>query len=214
MGGAGRGSGTEEDRPRNPAAGGELAQVRLVAVDPQRQRFRAVDILFDDRRPVVVEIPGQFRLYACVFERDAAGQDEGTAIATLPLVMNHRRHQPQHAAGALELRQRRPVGVEPVEYLGMDGIGILDALFVVGLAALGGKLLLLRAVQVGEPARHHIAGRELRGIDKGLKQTPPHDPEALLGTGRPPGSLDATNHVAQPLQGVAAALAPTSASSA
>ena len=34
MGGAGRGCGTEEDRPRHAAAGGELAQVRLVAVDP------------------------------------------------------------------------------------------------------------------------------------------------------------------------------------
>ena len=70
-----------------------------------------------------VEIPGQLGLYARVVHRDAAGHDEGTAISSLPLVMNHRRHQAQHAAGTLELRQRGPVRVEPIEYLGMDGIG-------------------------------------------------------------------------------------------
>ena len=200
VGGSGSGGGTEENRPRNAATGGELSQVRLVAVDPQRQRVRAVDILLDDRRPVVVEVPGQLRLYARVFERDAAGQDEGTAITSLPLVVNHRRHQPQHAARALELRQRRPVGVQPIEHLRVNGIRFLDPLLVVGLPALGGEFLLLRAVQVGEAARHHVASRELRGI-QGLKQPAPHDPKALLGARRAPGSLDPTNHVTQTAAG-------------
>jgi hypothetical protein len=48
-------------------------------------------------------------------------------------------HEEEDAAGALELDQGGPVGVEAVEDLGVDGVGGLDAFLVVGVAALGGN---------------------------------------------------------------------------
>ena len=121
--------------------------------------------------------------------------------------MDHRRHQAQHAAGALELHQRGPVGVEPVEDLRVDRVGRLDPLLVVGVAALGRELLVLRAVEIGERARHHVAVLELRRIDQRLEQPPAHDLEALLGARRPPRRLHPPDDVAQPVERLAPALA-------
>ena len=150
------------DRPRHAPARRELAQVGDLAVEPQRQRVGAVHVLLDHRHPVVREVAGQLELHARVVDRDVRRQDERVLVALLPQAVDHRRHQAQHAAGALELHQRRPVGVEPVEDLRVDRVGRLDALLVVGVAALGRELLVLRPVEVGEGARHHVAVLELR----------------------------------------------------
>jgi hypothetical protein len=48
-------------------------------------------------------------------------------------------HQAQHAARALEALQRGPVLVEPVEELGVDGIGGPHALQVVALGDADGN---------------------------------------------------------------------------
>ena len=115
-----------------------------------------------------------------------AGQDQRIAVALLPQAVDHRRHQAQHAARALEFHQRGPVGVQPVEDFRMDRVGRLDALLVFGFAALRRKLGLLVTVKLGEGARHDVAILELRRVGQGLEQAPAHDLEALLGTGRPP----------------------------
>ena len=123
--GTGRWRRAEVDRSGHPPAGRELAQVAHRAVDPERQGLLAVDILLDDRHPVVRQVPRQLELHAGVVDSDVRGQDQGVPVALLPEAVNDRRHQPQHAAGALELHQRRPVAVEPVEHLEVDGIGRL-----------------------------------------------------------------------------------------
>ena len=135
-----------------------------------------------------------------------AGRISGLRSLLLPQAVDHRRHQPQHAARALELHQRRPVGVEPVEDLGVDRVGRLDALLVLGIAALGRELLVLRPVQVGERRADHVAVLELGRVDQRLEQPAPHDLEAFLGAGRPPRRLDAADHVAQPVERLAPAL--------
>ena len=81
---------------------------------------------------------------------DVGRQDQRVLVALLPEAVDDGGHQAQHAAGALELDQGGPVGVEPVEDLRVDGVGRLDALLVVGVAALGRELLVLGAVEVGE----------------------------------------------------------------
>ncbi len=152
-----RGRGAEVDRARHPPGRVQLAEVRLVGVDPQRQRVRPVHVLLDDRRPVVRQVARQLGLDPRVVDRDGRGQDQRVAVALLPQGMDHRRHQAQHAAGALELHQRGPVRVEPVEDLGVDRVGGHDPLLVVGVAALGRELGALRAVEVGEGAGGHVA---------------------------------------------------------
>ena len=80
-------------------------------------------------------------------------------------------------------------------------------LLVIGVAALGRELLVLRPVEVREGPRHHVAVLELRRIGQRLEQPPPHDLEALLGAGRTPRRLDAADHIAQPIERLAPALA-------
>ena len=66
---------------------------------------------------------------------------------------------------------------------------------------------MLRPVEVGEGARHHVAILELRSIGQRLEQPPAHDLEALLGAGRPPRGFDTAHDVAQPVERLAPALA-------
>ena len=190
----------EVDRPRHPPAGRELAQVAHRAVDPQRQGLLPVDVLLDDRHPVVRQVARQLELHARVVDGDVRGQDQGVPVALLPQAVDDRRHQPQHAARALELHQRRPVAVEPVEHLGVDGIGRPDALLVVGVPALGRKLLVLRPVVVRERAGHDVPVLVLHLIGERLEQPSPDDLEALLGAGRPPRRFDPPDDVPQPVE--------------
>ena len=203
--GRGRGRRAEVDRARHPPRGVQLAEVGLLGVDLERQRVRPVHVLLDDRRPVVREVARQLGLHARVVDRDRRGQDQRVAVALLPQAVDHRRHQAQHAARALELHQRGPVAVEPVEDLGVDRVGGLDALLVVAVPALGRELGSLRAIEVGEGARGHVA--LLEGVRPGerLEQPPPHDLEAFLGRRRPPRRLHPPDHVAQPVQRLAPA---------
>ena len=134
-----RGRGPEVDRSRHPSGSGELAEVRDLAVEPQRQRAGPVHVLLEDRHPVVGEISGQLELHPRVVDCDVRRQDQRIAVALLPQAVNDGRHQPQHAARALELHQRRPVRVQAVEDLGMDRIGGLDPLLVIDVPTLGGN---------------------------------------------------------------------------
>ena len=133
----------EVDGARDAPAGRVLAEVRHFAVDSQRQRLRAVDVPVDDRPPVVGQIAGQLGLHLLFVDRHVGREDERVAVAPLPEAVNDRRHEPQHAAGPLESHQRRPVRVQAVEDLRVDGVCSRDALLIVGVAALGRELLVV-----------------------------------------------------------------------
>jgi len=171
------------------------------------KRADPVDVLLDHRHPVVREVARQLRLHARLVDGDVGRHDEGVAVALLPQRVDHGRHQAQDAARALELEQRRPVGVEAVEDLRVDRVRCLDALLVVGVGALRRKLLVLHPVEVGERPRHHVPVLEVRRVGHRLEQPPPHDLETLLGGRRMPRRLDASHHVAQAVERLAASLA-------
>ena len=197
LGRSGRRRRAQIDRARHPPASRALPQVRHLAVDPQRKGLGAIHVLLDHRHPVVGQVAGQLELHPRIVDRQVGGQDDGVAVPLLPEAVDDRRHQSQHAAGPLERHQRRPVGVEPVEDLRMDRISGDYALFVVGVAALGGELLVLATVELGERSGHHVTILELGRIGKGLEQPPPHDLEPLFGAGRPPGGFDPPDDVSQ-----------------
>ena len=128
-------------------------------------------------------------------------------IATFPKTVNYRRHQPQHAAGALELGERGPIGIQPVENLRMNRVGRLNAPLVVHRAALRRELDSLRTVQVGEGAGGDVALLEGVRPAERFEQPPPHDLEAFLGACRPPRGFDPGDDIAQPFQRLAPAQA-------
>ena len=135
-----------------------------------------------------------------------AGRIQRIAVALLPQAVNHGRHQPQHAARALELHQGRPVRVQAVEDLGMDRIGGFDPLFVVDVPTLRRKLLVLGPIELRKCPRDHVPVLELRRVRERLEEPSPHDFEAFLGTCRPPGRLDASDDVPQAIERLAPAL--------
>ena len=145
---------------------------------------------------MVGEVAGQFELYTRLVDGHVGGHDQRVAVALLPEAVDNCRHQAQHATGALKLDERRPVGVEAVEDLGVDGVGGLEALLVAAVATLGGELLLLGAVEIGEGTGDDVAILELAIFNEGLEEAAAHDLEALLGAGWPPRGLDAPDDVA------------------
>jgi hypothetical protein len=177
--------GAQIDRACDAPGSGQFAEVRHFGVDPQRQRVRAVDILLDDWRPIIGEVPRQFELHARVVDRDRRGQNQRAAVALFPEAMDHRRHQAQHATRALELHQRRPVAVEPVEDFGVDRESGLDAPLVIACAAVWREFGRLRAVEIREGARRQVALLVEIARDR-LEQAPPHDLETFLRRCRPP----------------------------
>ena len=64
-----------------------------------------------------------------------SGHDRFRPVAR-PEIVDHRRHQAQHLARALEAFERRPVVVEPLEHLRVDRIARLQALRAARLPAL------------------------------------------------------------------------------
>ena len=87
---------------------------------------------------------------AAVAERDRAGHDQRRLVLADPQRVDDGVHQPQHTAGALEPLQARPVLVEPVEQLGVDRVGLLDPVLVVGVARLARELVGVLAVELDE----------------------------------------------------------------
>jgi hypothetical protein len=56
-------------------------------------------------------------------------------------------HQAQDAARALEALEARPVLVEAVEQLGVDRVGLLDAVLVVAIARLAREVVGMAVVE-------------------------------------------------------------------
>ena len=104
-----------------------------------------------------------------------------------------------------------PVGVEAVKHFRVDRVRRAQALLVVRVAALGRELLVLRAVEIGKGPCHHVAVLELRRISQGLEEPP----RTISNPPRrwPAGGLDTPDHIAQPVERFASALATTSTSS-
>ena len=83
-----------------------------------------------------------------------AGMISGVGVAGLPQRVDDGAHQPQHAAGALEPLQRRPVLVQPVEQLRMQRVSVPDPLLVLRLGDPRGELAPVLGIELGERARH------------------------------------------------------------
>ena len=89
----------------------------------------------------------------------------------------------------------------------MNGVGVAHPPFVVALFALSRKLLPLDAVHLREGANHRISLNKQFRVSGSLKQPPPHNFEALFGTGRTPRRLDPPDRILEPIDRFFAAIA-------
>src|SRR5579883_3585379 len=89
----------------------------------------------------------------------------------------------------------------------MDGIGMTNAPFVIGLTTDGGKFLRLAAVEFDEGSSDGIARDKAGRVGDILEQATAHDLKALLGIGRSPGRLDAPKDTLESFGGFATAFA-------
>ena len=170
-----------------------------VTVDLPGTRVRAVDVGVDHRAPVVGQLAGEFTVDPVVHQRDRARQDQRRPVVALPQRRDHGCHEPQHATGALESIDGRPVLVEPVEDLGVDRVGGLDAFDVGDLGALGREVGALAAVQLAERLGSCVTIGDSVGIER-LEEPTTDDLEALVALGRLPLLGLASDDVGQAVQ--------------
>src|SRR5680860_803901 len=199
VGRAQRRCGAEEHRASHAPRGEVATQGRDLEVQPSRQRRRAVDVLVEDRSPVVVEVPDQLGPHHGVVQGHARRQDDRRLVVAHPQGVNDGRHQPQHATGPLEAFEGRPVVVEPVEQLRVDRVGRLQSLDVARLARVSREVGRVRPIEVRQRLRHLRARRFAFGSHR-LEQAAPHDLEALLRARRAPRRLHPTDHGLEPPQ--------------
>ena len=108
-------------------------------------------------------------------------------------------HQAQDAARALEALEARPVLVEAIEQLGMDRVGLLDAVLVAAVTRLARELVGVAVVHLDEAAGRRVDRRERVGVGRG--EQPLADDVVGLVRGRgPPLVSDAPHDVLQALE--------------
>ena len=194
------GSRPEENRAGHAPRSVQFAEVRVVGVDPERQRIRSVYIRFDDRNPVVRQVAGQFGAYAKVAHRNHGRQNKRVPVSRFPQRVDDRGHEAQDPAGTLEFEQGGPVAVEPVENFGVDGVRGLDTFFVLRVATFGRKFAALAAVQVCKGPRRYVPLLEGFRVAWRFEQAAAHDLKTFFGAGRAPYRRHAAYGAAQSVQ--------------
>ncbi len=173
-----------------------------LGVDLQRCGAFTVDVNVDDGLPVVREVLQQLAVDRRDVERHGAGHDQRPGVVRGPQRVDDGAHQPQHAAGALEALERRPVLVEPVEQLRVYRVGRLDPVFVGDLTALARELPSVLAVELHELASDSC-DVALGGGVRLDEQSPADDLKRLVRRGGPPLVSDTPNDVLQSLERLA-----------
>ena len=148
---------------------------------------RAVDVGVDDRLPRVLQVLRQLGVHRGGRRAGSTpGMISGDWSSPDPQRVDDGVHQPQHAARALEALEGRPVLVEAVEQLGVDRVGLLDAVLVAAVAGLAREVVGVRVVHLDEAAGRRADRRERVGV--GLRRT------AAAGRCGRPRSGDAGRH--------------------
>ncbi|OQB40778.1 MAG: hypothetical protein BWY09_00704 [Candidatus Hydrogenedentes bacterium ADurb.Bin179] len=102
--------------------------------------------------------------------------------------MDDRRHQAQDAAGPLETLQSRPILVQTVEHLGVDGIAGNHPFLILKLLCLQGEIALILIVHLAEPGTDLVAPIRVLAVKE---QAAAHNFKALAGRNRFPNRLHA-----------------------
>ena len=200
VGAAQGGGGAHEHGPRQSSGGVSTPVERRVRVDFSGDRAGAVDVGGDDRFPAVVEVLGEFGADPLVAEWDVSGHDERRLGALGPQCADDLVHQPQHAAGALEARQRGPVGVELVEQFGVHGVAVADPSFVVRGLDVFGELSGIGAVVLDHVLGDAGDGAECLAVGGG-EQATADDLERFVAVRGPPLVCDARDDPLEPGEG-------------
>ena len=128
-----------------------------------------------------------------------AGHDQRRLVLPDPQRVDDGVHQAQDAARALEALEARPVLVEAVEQLGVDRVGLLDAVLVAAVARLAREVVGVAVVHLDEAAGRRADRRERVGV--GRDEQPLADDVVRLVRGRgPPLVGDAPHDVLQALE--------------
>src|SRR5699024_7242718 len=134
---------------RSRRAQGERAvtERRAITVDTPRDSFLAVHVVLQDGIPAVREVLHQFTPDQCGAERDRTRADQRRRVLRGPELVDHRTHQAQYAARALELLESGPLGIEPVEQFRMHRIGGTDPGLVLSTRDVGRELARVLLVE-------------------------------------------------------------------
>ena len=155
----GAGRTAQEHGPRCTAAGLHAAEASVLVLDLGGLGAFTVHVAFEHRVPALRQVVDDLVAHIGVVQRQAARHDQRVVVAVLPQAVDHLGHHLQHATRALEVVQRGPVLVEPVEHFGVDGVGVDQALEVPALLCLLRKVIAVGGVEVREGVAHGFHGQ-------------------------------------------------------
>ena len=133
------------------------AEVGVVAVQLGGDGITPIHILGDDWLPLIVEKTHQLIAHIVVVDGHRAGHDQQIFAVAVPEAFDGECQQPQHTAGALEAIQGAPFLVEPVEQLGVNGIGRCELIAIAGFTRFSRELSFVHRIEIGEGTHHRIA---------------------------------------------------------
>ena len=109
-----------------------FSQRGTVRVDTLRGGANAVNVGVDDGFPLVFQVLGEVGIHPGGGQRHIAGQDQRRSIIIIdPEFVHDRRHEFEHATGALKPLQGGPVLIEPIQQFGVQRVGGPNAVFIV-----------------------------------------------------------------------------------
>lgn len=146
------GGGGEEDGAGHAGAG-VVAAESFGAVFFKLARLGvvvAVDVVVDDGVPGGGQHGDESAAAGGVVQGDVARHDEGFVVVVVPEVLDYGGHEFEDAAGLLEIGEGAPLGVELAEEFGVERVGVLELVAVVGGGGFGGEGVFVFAVPFGD----------------------------------------------------------------
>ena len=150
------------------------------------------------RPPVAGQQPGEFAGQLFIGQRQVAGQQQRRLIVVQAQAVDALRHQPQHGAGALKAGDGRPVFVEAVENLRVDGIAGFQQFQVVRFGHALGIFAAGVAIHPVKGFAHGVPGFRLAHF---LEEAAAHHFIGFVDGQRLPNRLDAPQQLRQLGQG-------------
>ena len=191
----------QKHRARHAPGRLHAAKAGVMAINIGGGGAWAIHLALNHGFPAIGQVVNALVAHHRIVQRQRAGHDERILVVAVPQPVDDDGQVLQHPARALEFVQRGPVLVQPVEHLGVDGVGLGNALLVTRLLCLSRELAGVLAVQL---AKGPCGGLYLHRIARRVKQAAAHNFKRLLRSHRLPHRLHPAKVLFQHRQGTLA----------
>ncbi|MNO82392.1 hypothetical protein D3C76_736650 [compost metagenome] len=154
--------------------------------------------------PASGQVIGELVAGVGISKRQTTSHDQRVVVPVFPQAVDDLGHHLQDATGTLEVIEARPVVIQPVKYLRMNRVSLLQTFEVMAFLSFGRKFPTVSNVEVCELTTHLLSSQLV--VDP-TEQTTPNDLKSLLSRHRLPQRLHTAEVMRKRLQSAHTALA-------